>query len=288
MSKLLIVADLEDKCAATPRGLQLAELMDLQPEVVAFTYVNLRRLKLDRAGTAAVKKQLLDQRRAAVTAHVEKHKSANQRVKVSVVWAEQIHSWITKRAAGDYAAVVKTRHQSESLGHLSTDWHLLRECPAPVLLVGKRKWKKRGGIIATVDLDAGSKVKRDLNVEVVTMARHYAEMLETDLSVLCVIDVPTLLADLDLVDTKSYAKAKKKELQPELEVLAHRTGLPQARFKMKRGPVAKTIVSEAAANKAQLVVMGTVGRRGVTAQVIGNTAEEVLGLLKTDTLTLKP
>jgi universal stress protein E len=52
--------------------------------------------------------------------------------------------------------------------------------------------------------------------------------------------------------------------------------------------VAQTIVSEAAALKAQLVVMGTVGRKGVKAQVIGNTAEAVLGLLKTDTLTLKP
>jgi universal stress protein E len=52
--------------------------------------------------------------------------------------------------------------------------------------------------------------------------------------------------------------------------------------------VAKTIVSEAADKKAQLVVMGTVGRRGVRAQVLGNTAEEVLGLLRADTLTLKP
>jgi universal stress protein E len=52
--------------------------------------------------------------------------------------------------------------------------------------------------------------------------------------------------------------------------------------------VAKTIVSEAAELKAQLVVMGTVGRRGVRAQVLGNTAEEALQLLKTDTLTLKP
>ena len=44
----------------------------------------------------------------------------------------------------------------------------------------------------------------------------------------------------------------------------------------------------AAELKAQLVVMGTVGRRGVRAQVLGNTAEEALQLLKTDTLTLKP
>jgi len=36
------------------------------------------------------------------------------------------------------------------------------------------------------------------------------------------------------------------------------------------------------------VVMGTVGRRGVKAKLLGNTAEDVLSLLRMDTLTLKP
>ena len=56
MSKLLIVADVEGSCSATPRGLELAELMDLQPEVVAFVYADLKRLKLDAKAAASVKK----------------------------------------------------------------------------------------------------------------------------------------------------------------------------------------------------------------------------------------
>ena len=57
MSKLLIVAVVEGTCYATPRGLQLAELMDLRPEVVAFVYADLKRLKLDAKTAASVKKQ---------------------------------------------------------------------------------------------------------------------------------------------------------------------------------------------------------------------------------------
>ncbi len=288
MSKLLIVAGLEDKCAATSRGLQLAELMDLKVEVVAFAYANLKRLKLDQKGMSAVKQRLLDQRRNAVAAQLDRVAGPGHRVKVSVVWSENIHPWIIKRATSGYAAVVKARHQSESLGYTSTDWHLLRECAAPVLLVNRQKWKKGSAIMATVDLEATAKAKQALNVEVITAARHYAEMLEVDLSVLCVIDVPALLVDLDLIDAKSYAKERIKELQPALTALAKKTGLPVTQFQLKRGPVAKTIVSEAAEQKAQLVVMGTVGRRGVRAQLLGNTAEEALQLLKTDTLTLKP
>ena len=288
MSKILIVAGLEDKCAATSRGLQLAELMDLQVEVVAFAYTNLKRLKLDKSGTTDVKERLLNQRREAVNTQLDRLAGPEHRVKVSVIWSEDVHSWIIKRAAGDYAAVVKARHASESMGYTSTDWHLLREGEAPVLLVSRQKWKKGSAILATVDLEATAKAKQSLNADVITAARHYAEMLQVDLSVLCVIDVPTLLVDFDLIDARTYANERMKELQPALAALAKKTGLPVSKFKLKRGPVAKTIVSEAAESKAQLVVMGTVGRRGVRAQLLGNTAEEALQLLKTDTLTLKP
>ena len=59
-------------------------------------------------------------------------------------------------------------------------------------------------------------------------------------------------------------------------------------FRCKRGPVAKVITSTAARDRAQLVVMGRVGRRGVKARLLGNTAENVLQHLRTDVLALKP
>ncbi|EED34969.1 UspA domain protein [Luminiphilus syltensis NOR5-1B] len=287
MNKVLIVADIEDKCSATPRGLSLAREMDLQPEVVAFAWVDLSKLALNEATSAEAKKKIIAERRAAVEARVEKY-AQGESVKVTVVWAKEIHDWICKRAENGYAAVVKTRHQTESIGHTPTDWHLLRECPAPVLLVGKKRWKKASTILATVDLNAKKKVKQQLNIDVILEARHFAEIFDAELKVLGVLEVPTLLADLDLVDPKTYADERKKEAQPIIDALVEATGVARSAFKLKRGPVAETIVSEASRLKTQLVVMGTVGRRGVKAKVIGNTAEEVLHLLKSDTLTLKP
>ena len=54
------------------------------------------------------------------------------------------------------------------------------------------------------------------------------------------------------------------------------------------GPVEKVIASQAASKRAQMVVMGTVGRRGVKARLVGNTAEKVLKHLNTDIIALKP
>ncbi len=288
MSKLLIVADIEDKCAATARGLALADEMDLEPEVVAFTYTDLKRLNVDTDTAANIKKQLLGERKASLEARVASIAGDKHGIRIQVVWAENIHDWIIKRAAKDVDVVVKSRHKSESFGHTSTDWHLLRECPVPVMLVSKKRWKRGSTVMATVDLGTSSKVKRKLNIDVVLTARHYAEMLSADLKVLCVIDVPAVLAELDLIDPRTWAEEQQKALEPELVDFAEQTGLPASAFIFKRGPVGKTIVSEASRLNTQLVIMGTVGRKGVKAQVLGNTAEAALGLLRTDTLTLKP
>jgi len=288
MSKLLIVADIEDKCAATARGLALAAEMDLEPEVVAFTYTDLKRLKVDSDTAANIKKQLLSERKASLEARVASIAGEKHGIRIQVVWAEDIHNWIIKRATKDCDVVVKSRHKSESLAHTSTDWHLLRECPVPVLLVSKKRWKRGSQVMATIDLGTSSRVKQKLNRDVVLTARHYAEMLAAELKVLCVIDVPAVLAELDIIDPRSWAEEQHKALEPTLIDFAELTGLPKSAFIFKRGPVGKTIVSEASRLNAQLVVMGTVGRKGVKAQLLGNTAEAALGLLRTDTLTLKP
>ena len=74
---------------------------------------------------------------------------------------------------------------------------------------------------------------------------------------------------------------------PYLKSLASTHDVSEKDFKTKRGPVDKVIVSYAARVRAQIVVLGTVARQGLSAAIIGNTAEEVLQHLRTDVLALK-
>ena len=288
MGKLLIVADLQKKCFATPRGLELAHKLGLSTEVVAFTYTALGRLKLDKAAQAEVRKQLLEEREAAVQARIDKYAQPGQNVRLKVVWQKDIHPWIIKRAASGFEAVVKTGHRTESMGYTSTDWHLLRECPAPVLIVADRKWHRTKPILAAVDLSASSRQKKRLNHSIIEHARRYASALEAELRVICALEIPTLLSDLDLVDPLAYEKQQTEAMQPHLRELAAAHDLPEKLFRIKRGPVDRVISSDAARVRAQLVVMGTVGRKGIRARLLGNTAESVLRHLRTDVLTLKP
>jgi universal stress protein E len=290
MGKVLIVADQDDKkYFATPRGLELAGKLGYGVDVVAFVYAPLSRLKIRASEQAAIKKRLLAERSEQVQARIDKYSVAGQKVALKVVWEKDIARWVKTRCSNHgYEAVVKTGHRTESPVYTPTDWQLLRTCPAPVLLVCDRKWHKTKPVLAAVDLSSQSRAKLKLNHKIVATAMRIASALEAELKIIAAIEIPTLLADMDLVDPAQYAREAKEAMQPHIRALALAHDLPERVFRAKRGPAEKVIISDAAAVKAQLVVMGTVGRTGVKARLMGNTAERVLSHLHTDVLTLKP
>jgi universal stress protein E len=291
MSVILIIADREgDAQIAISRGLGLAEKMDYAAQVVAFCYENLSNLGVGgRSEQAEIRRKLMARRKAEVEAQIARHGSLKQHASCTVVWHKDIHQWIDRQCARkSYAAVIKTGRRSETFLYTPTDWHLLRNCPAPVLIAADRKWRPNKPIVASIDLSTKLRVKQRLNDEVISTAKHYADALGCPLHLIHAIHIPPVLRELDLVDEYTYTKQAKEELQPQVLKLSKRHGVPISQFRLKQGAVDKVISSEAARMKAQLVVMGTVGRKGVKAKLMGNTAESVLARLRTDVLALKP
>lgn len=289
MEKLLVVADLEDSGCATPRGLELADKLGMEAEVVAFTYAPLAALKAGKAEQAAIRRQLLADREREVQARIDAVRRDGQNVRLHSVWEKNIETWISRQCAkGAYALVLKTGNRSETLVHTSTDWELLRNCPAPVLLVSKKRWHRVEPVMVALDLATTVASKKALNENVLASGKRLAAALGVDLEIIVALEVPTLLADLDLVDPDGYARDMRREMQPAIDKLAAKFDLPESAFHCKRGPVEKVITSRAAKVRAQIVVMGTVGRKGVKARLLGNTAEKVLRHLKTDVLAIKP
>ncbi|MEP5569854.1 MAG: universal stress protein [Halioglobus sp.] len=289
MGKLLVIADIKGDGVATPRGLELASKLGLDAEVYAFVYTPLSRLKMNAGEKAALKKRLLAEREAVVNARIDKFSRNGQKVKLKVVWEKDVAEWVNNRCAqSSYQLVVKTGRRTESFAHASTDWHLIRECPAPVVIVAEKKWRKTQTVMAALDLGSRLPAKKKLNADILRHATELAQVMNTDLEVISAIEVPTLLDDLDLIDTRTYVSEAKEQMSSHVRALSKEFSIPEKDFVVKRGPVEKVIASQAAAKKAQIVVMGTVGRKGVKAKLIGNTAEKVLAHLKTDVLALKP
>jgi universal stress protein E len=288
MNKILIVADNDNRCDATPRGLELARKLGWKAEVVGFTYAPLRKIGLKtRDEQTKARQRMLAAREVEVQAQIDKHRQPDEQIKLHLVWEKDIHQWLIKKLARGYGAVVKTVHRTGNYRYTSTDWHLLREAPVPVLIVSDKRWVRTKPILAAVDLTTEIADKRKLNDRIIEQASALANALDSELKLIGAINIPPLLKDLDLVDPASYVRKVREDMKPYIKELAARHELPEKAFRTKRGPVAKVITSEAASVRAQLVVMGTVGHTGVTAKLMGNTAEEVLRNLNTDVMTIK-
>ena len=289
MNNILIVADPAETCVAIPRGLELARKLGLGAEVVAFVYAPLKTLNVSASEQGRIKTRLLQERESVVRAHLTRHGAAEAGTGLKVIWEKNVEQWLLRQcASGRYVGLVKGVGGAPTVVHASTDWQLLRKCNLPVLLVAKKRWHRTKPVLVTLDLGTRVRSKRALNEKVLGMARQLADALEVELKIVTVIEIPTLLSDLDLIDPLAYVRDARAEMAPRIDKLARQFGIPPENFYCKHGPVEKVITSYAARVRAQIVVMGTVARKGVKARLIGNTAERVLQHLKTDVLAIKP
>lgn len=289
MDRILIIADPMGKGVATPRGLKLAQKLNLGVHVVSFVYEPLDTFRIPKAEQAEVRTRLMREREQVVQARIDKFSTPGQSVSQEVFWEKDIVGWIKDTCAkGDFQAVIKTGRRTESLVHSSTDWQLLRECSVPVLIVAEKKWHRTKPVLVALDMGSSLDTKRALNHKVLAAGKFLAQALEVELRIITAIEIPTFLSDLDLVDPIAFSKEAREEMLPHLQELAAAHDIPEESFQFKRGPVEKVITSRAAKVRAQMVVMGTVGRTGVKARLLGNTAERVLHLLRTDVLAIKP
>jgi universal stress protein E len=291
MPRMMIIANyLNEKQPALERGMKLAQRLGYDAVVVGFCYESLAAQGIaGKPAQAEAKRRIIEAHGQQLEQLVAAKQPQGLQVSCKSVWEKEIRNWVVRECTRrEYRLVVKTGHRSETFVYSSTDWHLLRECPAPLMIVCDRQWRKTRPLLATLDLSSRSRVKQALNRQVIETAKAYATAMDCELHLIHAIHISPVLTELDLVDEHSHAEGIKQSLAPLVEKLCAEYELSPKQFRLKRGPVDKVIASEAARLRAQLVVMGTVGRRGVKARLLGNTAEQVLSRLRTDVLAIKP
>jgi universal stress protein E len=139
-----------------------------------------------------------------------------------------------------------------------------------------------------LDLTADESARRALDRRVLSQAAAIALHLGAELHVVSALALSTLAYDVDLVDHAALEVRSRKKLAAEIEALCAEFDLPPNRVMVKAGPPDRVIDGVASKLKATLLVMGTVGRKGVRAKVLGNTAEKVLHRNRSTVLVVHP
>lgn len=172
------------------------------------------------------------------------------------------------------------------------DLDLLRQCPAPLMLVrgGSHGLPRR--VLAAVDpLDASDRPQA-LDAAVLDTANRLAMQCGAELDVVHAFEyippfaVPGLLTGAlpDIGLTEQFRAMHHDALQ----AFGKRHGVPQAHLHLLDGIPGRAIADFAAKHGVDVVVMGSVQRNFLQRLSIGSVAEDLLQRLDCDVLALKP
>jgi universal stress protein E len=293
MKRFLVVADpYGGTQKALAKAVKLSTQINAKIYVIGFVYDHASNLPLDLP-----EKELLDLQNMLVKQHrgyvKEKLGGICENLgitvpKFEVIWQKRVAEWIVDQVKrNSYDMVIKGANRSETFLYTSTDWHLLRGCQAPVLLISDKYWHKASNVLAAVDLGTKVKSKQMLNDKIVEHASMMARAFGCGLHVGYVAPFSELMRDLDIVQKSDVLGEGKIKAKAYRNHLADK-GIEIASIHVSVGPPEKALVNIAAKNKASLIAIGTVGRKKLIGKVIGNTAEKILHLSKTDVLAVKP
>jgi universal stress protein E len=205
-----------------------------------------------------------------------------------VVPSNNISKWVVDNCEeNNIDFVVKMGHRSETLFHQPTDFELIRSLHCPVLIASNHKWKSNAIIFATVDLSSDEKQHHDLNIQVLEWAKTFTKATGCCLHIAYCIPIAKPLMELEVVQPSEYEKKHKPLALQKLNALLDQCGLTDATTHITAGPTDKTLSHLANELKADLVIIGSIGRHGIKGLLVGNTAEKVLHHLRTDMLIVK-
>ncbi len=176
----------------------------------------------------------------------------------------------------------------------SSDMHLLRKCPCPVWIDRPDCALPYQCILAAVDPVSQSGER--LNRLIMDLASSLAEREQARLQV---VHVWRLEGESRLSSGHGQLSETELRLLLDESERRHRDGLNRLlndygmaagdeNAHLLKGDAAQIIAGLARELSTDLIVMGTVGRSGVSGLLIGNTAEDVLLTTQASVLTVKP
>ena len=287
MKNILVIAESSDK---TQLALEKAMLFAKHSGAKIHVAINYYEDSTwqDTTSLELKKKQVLAEEENWWRNHIE---SINSDVVVAhqVLWEKYLVDWILSQCkAQTYDMIIKEGHRTESLTHTSTDWLLLRESTVPVYIVTPIRNRESNVVLVSLDLLAKSKEKQNLNARLLEEGSRLAATTNSVLHVCYVVKVLPALRDLDLVDPNEALNKAKPLAMEKFASIAADYDIDDANVHILCGDPNKVVCSLANGLKANCIVIGSMGRKGIVGKFFGNTSEQVVKLAHKDLLVLAP
>jgi nucleotide-binding universal stress UspA family protein len=189
------------------------------------------------------------------------------------------------------------RHTKGSLSRRTdfigtTSLELIRKCPCPVWIFGPDEIKV-SRVLATVDATPDDERHRELNHRILDLSESITKFENASLDVVHAWEVyrerlvrPRMSAEeFSTIEQSADSEAQRGA---NLLLAAHGLKADSPNVHLLHGSPDDVIPYFVSESQIDVVVMGSVGRRGVPGMLIGNTAELLLAKLRCSILVVKP
>ncbi|MGI9275495.1 MAG: universal stress protein, partial [Endozoicomonas sp.] len=154
--------------------------------------------------------------------------------------------------------------QGQSLS--SAGWTLLRYASCPVLIIRNNVEQQRKSVLAALNTQNHAAAYRELGEKIITVSQWIADAYGAELHVVNAYE-----------DSLHF---------PDRSRILRETNLPNDRVHIVHGSPEDVIADIADKIEADIVVIGTRNRRGISAMMRGNTSEKVIARVRQDIMTL--
>jgi universal stress protein E len=285
---------------ALERATSLAKLADAQVQLLICDYDG--ELKESRAlgheAVAHARRALTESRLQRLNDLAKPLRAKGIDAAVDARWDHPLyHGVVVKAAEWGADLVVKDTHYHSALERTiftNTDWSLIRQCPAALMLVKPRPIAAKPRVLAAIDPLHERDAAKSLDKKILATASALCATTGGELHVFHAFDItPVIAASTEAMmmpmalPIVEITDAMNAEHTAAVHELTDGLKLPRERVHIVQGGAREQLLTLTDRLRADVVVMGAVSRSGLERLFIGSTAEEVLDRVPCDLLIVK-
>ncbi|WP_334472150.1 universal stress protein UspE [Arsenophonus sp. PmNCSU2021_1] len=244
----------------------------------------------------AMRKGVISQRKVWIKQQAHYYLEAGIDIEIKVIWHNKPYEAIIQEVIADkHDLLLKMAHQNDRFDAMiftSLDRHLLRKCPCPVWMVKDKVWPNDGAIVVAVNLSNEESYHDKLNIKLIKETENISHQIVKNPHIHLVSAYPVapinIAIELPDFDPNIYNQALQAQHLVAMKKLRQKFTIDEKYTHVVEGAAEKKIPETCDELHAGIVVLGILGRTGISAAFLGNTAEQIIDKLKCDLLAIKP
>ncbi len=196
---------------------------------------------------------------------------------------------IEEMKSGDYDLIIKAANRHgllDSIIFTPIDWFILRHAEIPVIIAKSNDWVSGGNIAVCVDFTLQDHMQS--NIAMLREAQILSKITGAKIHLInsAPVYMPTVMLEVPHYSPDLYEQGVLDEHKARMYEFAHKHHIPQENCHIEEGMPDDVIPTVCAKLNARAVMIGSAGRSGIAAALIGNTCEEIVDDIDADLFVL--